>query len=248
MNATPAPAYIDEFNKTIEELNAAVMDECDEFTRARKIHAAEGVAWKLVQEAPAFGFSLLGSVHAARGQASKSIAAHQKSLQFAALNNDFILKNFRVSLTRLGRNKEALEVAEKACRQWPTEGAYAAALFCAISAGDTKKYEVLLKEYATRFQGALLPDKTKPLEIELSGVEGHIFSRPLRLEVSFVDSEYIATAELFDELYGCGDSPAEAVGMLGREIVSYWEDLNEDDNFSPSLLEKREQINKMMLQ
>jgi len=75
-----------------------------------------------------------------------------------------------------------------------------------------------------------------------------IAALPQQIKVSLIDGEFIATTESFDELYGCGDSPAEAVGMLGQEIVSYWRDLNEDDNFSPSLLEKRDQINKMLLQ
>jgi hypothetical protein len=46
-------------------------------------------------------------------------------------------------------------------------------------------------------------------------------------------------------LYGLGDTPEEAAGMLRREIPSLHQDLLEDDNFSPEFLAMKERFSGM---
>lgn len=68
--------------------------------------------------------------------------------------------------------------------------------------------------------------------VNINRIGNFCLSRPLSVVVRYEDGEYIANAVDISEVYGSGETSISAVAMLKDEILSLYEDLNEDDNFA----------------
>lgn len=66
---------------------------------------------------------------------------------------------------------------------------------------------------------------------------------PVRIEKE--EGEYIAES-LDYPLYGCGETKEEAVEHLKHEILSLYEDLMDDDNFSDEFLRYKEKLKSIV--
>lgn len=61
----------------------------------------------------------------------------------------------------------------------------------------------------------------------------------LNLEITFEECGVTVTCEQIHQIYGCGDSPADALAMFWRELKSLREDLASGGNFSEDFVRLR---------
>ena len=78
-------------------------------------------------------------------------------------------------------------------------------------------------------------DVIVPEAILLSRLESLSLVRPLTVVIEPDDGAFLATALYLPQVYGYGDTKAEAIRMLSSEIESLWEDLQsgENEDFTP---------------
>jgi predicted RNase H-like HicB family nuclease len=85
---------------------------------------------------------------------------------------------------------------------------------------------------------ALLQQSEARRRVEDTAIHLHRIGRlnffsPLSVLVARDGDGYLAKAPDLPEVYGCGDTAQEAVEMLQEEIVSLYDDLRGDDEFTP---------------
>lgn len=68
--------------------------------------------------------------------------------------------------------------------------------------------------------------------VHLNRIGQYNLFTPVSVLISMDDDEFIANAPDLPELYGCGETTFEAVEMLKNEILSLYEDLNSDEEFT----------------
>lgn len=90
----------------------------------------------------------------------------------------------------------------------------------------------------TRFEPTPMACSTSERVVTLVSIGNYELSVPLDVIVENDGDSYIARSASFP-LYGWGEDTIEALEMFEREWVSFYEDLQEDDNLPDNLLRTR---------
>ncbi len=81
----------------------------------------------------------------------------------------------------------------------------------------------------------------------ISEIDGIKLDQKIPIHVEKEDGEYIAESVMFP-LFGCGETEEEAIEHLKHEILSLYEDLMEDDEFSDEFLRYKDKLKSIIPQ